>query len=114
MKSEEVRREVFRRRLVLLCGVAVLLALFATTGAAAPANKTAFDPAASMPVWVSRAQARTDSTLLDVEVMHGLRVIDRYGDGPIVNVPARPRPRSPFMPPSEISLSDLPPWVLGQ
>ena len=117
MKSEKVVEKALCRRWVVLAGVAVLLALLAATAVAAPAgkaglNKTALDPATSTPVWVLRTTASPDPMLL--EVMHGLRVIDRYGDGPIVNVPARPRPRSPFMPPSEISLSDLPPWVLGQ
>jgi len=115
MKSEEVVKDVFHRGFLLLGSAVILLALFSAAGAAAPgskayANKTVLDPTVSTPVWISRTQARTESTLL--EVMHALRVIDRYGDGPAVNVPARPKPRSPFMPPSEISLSDLPPWVL--
>ena len=117
MKSEKVVAKALCRRWVLLAGVAVIVALLAATAVAAPAgkvglNKTALDPAASRPIWVLRTTASPDPML--AEVVHGLRGIDRYGQGPIVNVPARPKPRSPFMPPSEISLSDLPPWVLGQ
>lgn len=114
MKSEKVVEKALCRRWVLLAGVVVLLALLAATGVAAPVgkvglNKTALDPAVSRPAWVLRTTTSPDPML--TEVMHGLRVIDRYGQGPLVNVPARPRPRSPFMPPSEISLSDLPPWI---
>jgi len=112
-KSEEVMR-VFRRKSALWGGVLVFLTLFVVTAAAAPAkkapmNRTVLDPIASKPVWVSNTTTRSDSML--TEVMQQLRIADGDGDGPRVIVPARPRPRSPFMPPPEISLDDLPPWV---
>jgi hypothetical protein len=113
-KSEEVMREVFCRKAVLGGGIVVILALFAAAGAAAPAGKarvkrTVFNPITSKPVWVSNTKTRSDPML--VEVMQGLRVAGGNGDGPLVIVPARPHPRSPFVPPSGISLDDLPPWV---
>ena len=114
-KSEEVMREVFRRKAALWCGIVVFLALFAVTAAAAPAgkarvNRTVFNPVTSKPVWVSGSTTTRSDPIL-VEVMQGLRVAGGNGDGPLVIVPPRPHPRSPFMPPSGISFDDLPPWV---
>ena len=112
-KSEEVMR-VFRRKSALWGGVLVFLTSFVVTAAAAPAgkprvNRTVLDPIASKPVWVSNTTVRSDSML--TEVMQQLRIADGDGDGPRVIVPARPHPRSPFMPPQEMTLDDLPPWV---
>jgi hypothetical protein len=71
------------------------------------ANKIAFDPVTSKPVWVSSVAPGVDPML--TMAIQNVRVADASG-APLVVVPPRPQPRSPYMPP--LSPGNLPPWAV--
>jgi hypothetical protein len=118
-KSEEALRDVPHRNMAFLCSVVVFLALFAGTGAAAPVakprvKKTVFSPITSKPVWVADATRRSDPALTDVFMQQLGAASAPVKDlaFPSVVVPTRPSPRSPFVPPPQGSVGDIPCWVV--
>lgn len=113
MKSEvTLRNKIFGLKSILLGGLLVLAALFVTADAtAAPTtvNKSkatrlttsALDPLALRPLWISDSTAaRTSSARVTTSVGRRLGVFSAQGSAPLVQVPSRPQPRSPFMPPA--------------
>jgi hypothetical protein len=118
-KSEKVVSEVFCGKSALLGGILVFLVFFAAHAAAAPVsrarvNRTVLDPIASKPVWVSNDTATRSDPML-VQAMLGSTIA--VGNMGSVIVPARPEPRSPFVPPQwvspTLSLGGLPYWYVG-
>lgn len=113
-KSERVVNGGCRTRKASLCAIVALLALWAGTSVAAPVTKarvkkTVFNPAVLKPVWVSDPTIRTGSEPMFADIaMLGLNVSGSSGD-PVVTVPERPSPRSPYRPPT--MLCPLPPWL---
>ena len=109
-----MRRDVYRKKMVLGCSVVISLTLLAGLGAAAPATekasveKTVFDPVISKPVWVSDQQTRLDP-MWDRATMHGWNGPRWHEKQPPVTVPSRPSPRSPYIP--SAGLCPLPPWI---
>jgi len=113
MKGCVMKKNILDRSLIFWGAALISIALLAATASAAPgvkarANKTALNPVTSKPVWASSAAPRVDS--ITIVAMQNLRVAG--GDGePLVIVPPRPQPRSPFMPPFT-STGNLPPWAI--
>jgi hypothetical protein len=111
-----MKKDILENSHVLWAGALISVVMCVANATAAPAgkarvNRTVFNPVTAKPVWVSTATAtRMDPMLIDA--MQQMRVTSGNGDGPLVIVPPRPAPRSPFMPPSRFSPGDLPPWVL--
>ena len=116
-----MKREVSNNRLALWGGILILLALLAGTAAAAPAstktgrtNRVLFNPSRTKPVWVSSSAAPVDGAL--VAAMDQIRTAGisvASVDSRIVDVPARPNPRSPFSP-RQFGAGDLPPWIVSE
>jgi len=125
--EKALKQGLLGHKSVLLGSVLIVLALFATSRAvAAPAttsskSKTAvrtaateLDPIALRPLWLSRisavkpADSAAPAAGLVRPVTPAVTLIGRPAgiftvqgnNSPVVHVPARPHPRSPFMPPS--------------
>lgn len=125
--EKTLKQGLFSHKSVLFGGVLIVSALFATSQAvAAPATTsslskttartatTALDPIALRPLWISRISAAkpTNSAASAAgparPVAPAVTLIGRPAgiftvqgnNSPVVQVPARPQPRSPFMPPS--------------
>ena len=108
-KSQEIlKKEVFGHRSVLIGGMLIVWALFVTGRAvaaptvnksrtAARVTATALDPLALRPAWISRTSAVKPPARVMTTVGQRLGIFGVQALG--VQVPARPLPRSPFMPP---------------
>ena len=122
-----LKQGLLSHKSVLLGSVLIVLGLFATSRAVAAeattssksktatrTTTTVLDPIALRPLWISRISAvkptnsAANATGPVRPVTPAMTMIGRPADiftvqgnnSPVVHVPARPKPRSPFMPPS--------------
>jgi hypothetical protein len=125
MEFQEMKREHFDRKGILLGGMLIVLALFVTSKAAAPAatsdksktaarvTATALDPITLWPMWLSRSNAAKAASAANVAapvrpVTPAVTIVgprpgifsSAQGNTSLVQVPARPQARSPFTPPA--------------
>jgi hypothetical protein len=98
--------------LLILLVVSSSAALAAPSGDAAAKRirRRVFDPLALKPVWVSEASRRMDPMVIEI-MYQRLLANGGYPSCSLIDVPARPKPRSPFMPPAQILPGTLPPWI---
>lgn len=124
MKSFErmAKSKILGGRSTLLGGVLVLVLLVMPTTATfaanprnlrmvSQANRRVLSPRVSRPVWVSATTIRLDPIMIEIMAVRAEAAAARSAS---VEVPARPRPRSPITPPMSLPGGDIvfPGWVL--
>ena len=109
MSGEVVRKEAFCSTSALWDGILVSLVLLATSGAAVSAENSGnsgtvgrtarriLNLSVLRPAWVSDAGRSLNPGM--TAPLRRAKATGGSGTGPSVDVPARLRPRSPFMPP---------------